>query len=361
MAARKSNALPVQAIAQVAFSDSNPVTTALPKNPVHSFQRRATESLANQGTAQVAVALVREVKATPLAKVIVPKTKKAAKAAKAANAAHAEKVSKSTKKAIVKAIKTKVDTKNPIVFPTKASVAQVVSTKAKALARLTKPGVIVIGAGCGLIRVKAYADGVVTGIDTQHTTVQLPDTEVVPATKTQVEAYRDEFKRQGKILDKSERDAKRAAKAQAKVDATVIKVDQPVSLKSKPKTLLGYVGTVATLIGADNQFDKLGVMLVDGSDEVETYARHQLVQYQGKGPRFEDIPLFGAFIVKDHTHVKVSKSNAIRCVVGGSTGEPFAMLATATAKLGAAAARRFKKDDRVEVYLTGRPVAHDSK
>jgi hypothetical protein len=63
--------------------------------------------------------------------------------------------------------------------------------------------------------------------------------------------------------------------------------------------------------------------------------------------KFDDVNLFGAFISKDKTFVKVSKSNGIAVMIRGTVDEPFAMLATPNAKISSSSIQRFKKTDKV--------------
>lgn len=195
-----------------------------------------------------------------------------------------------------------------------------------ALDRITKPGVISIAAGHGLIRVKSRTEDTVTGITATHQVIEVKFEELAPATKTQVDTYRELFKEVAKTLP------------------TPLEVTAPVSLVGRAKKLLGYVAS------ADVANNVYTVALVDGSDELSFYSRAELAPFAGKEPRFADVPLFGAFLFKGRTHVKVSKSNAIAVEVQGASADPVALLATERSKLGSAAFKRFKKDDRVQVY-----------
>lgn len=67
--------------------------------------------------------------------------------------------------------------------------------------------------------------------------------------------------------------------------------------------------------------------------------------------KFDDVNLFGAFISKDKTFVKVSKSNGIAVMIRGTADEPFAMLATPTTKINSSAIQRFKKTDKVSPFV----------
>jgi hypothetical protein len=88
----------------------------------------------------------------------------------------------------------------------------------------------------------------------------------------------------------------------------------------------------------------------DGSDVPVIVTSTSINKVKPTRVKFEAITLFGAFSAKDRTFVKVSKSNAIPAQVQGSTDEPFALLATPTAKIPNSSIQRFKKDDRVVPY-----------
>lgn len=68
---------------------------------------------------------------------------------------------------------------------------------------------------------------------------------------------------------------------------------------------------------------------------------------KAKKLRFADVNLFEAFVAKDRTHVKVGNTSAIAVAVAGIESEPFAMLATAEAKLSKDAKKRFGLKDVV--------------
>jgi hypothetical protein len=201
-----------------------------------------------------------------------------------------------------------------------------------ALDRITKPGVVAIAAGHGLIRIRSKGESTVMGITATHVEVEVPFGDLAPATKSQVDQYRELFKEVAKTVP------------------VPFVVGAPVATKGKPKKLLGYVAEVA------NDYRPYLVALVDGSDESTYFERDQLVPFTGKEPRFADVPLFGAFIFKGKTHVKVAKSNAIAVEVKGLSNSPVAVLATESSKLGSAAFKRFKKDDRVQIYGPNLPI-----
>lgn len=197
-----------------------------------------------------------------------------------------------------------------------------------ALDRITKPGVVAIAAGHGLIRVRSKGETSVLGVTATHVDVEVPFEDLAPATKSQVDQYRELFKEVAKTVPPP------------------LNIGDAVASKGKPKKLLGYVNFI-TKTGL------YGIVLVDGSDEGEELERDDIVAFTGKEPRFADVPLFGAFIFKGKTHVKVAKSNAIAVEVKGLSASPVAVLATESSKLGSAAFKRFKKDDRVQPYAQG--------
>jgi len=113
-------------------------------------------------------------------------------------------------------------------------------------------------------------------------------------------------------------------------------------------------GQIAAKMGTDGIY---GVTFDGASATSQPTAVHEndlkLVESPSKAKKikFEDIGLFHAFVSKRRTFVKVSKSNAIACVVQGASTEPFAMLATSESRMNGDSIQRFKKSTKVEPYV----------
>lgn len=127
-----------------------------------------------------------------------------------------------------------------------------------------------------------------------------------------------------------------------------------VATRKKPSRIIGYVD------GIQNDVVDVGL---EGKGHKEYMIKELILWVKKDVPvqeaevapktakiKFDDVNLFGAFVTKGKTFVKVSKSNAIAVVVCGLPVAPFAMLATDSAKLSTSAISRFKKTDKVALY-----------
>lgn len=116
-----------------------------------------------------------------------------------------------------------------------------------------------------------------------------------------------------------------------------------VAFKDRPHHCIGKI------------HEELGpqTVMVQCKDEgIQEFARNDLIEFrEPRKVRFENVILFGAFVSKERTFVKISKSNGIACEVAGSVTEPIAKLATSDSKLAGSAIQRFKKDDKVLPYV----------
>jgi hypothetical protein len=239
--------------------------------------------------------------------------------------------------------------------------------KAAAQKRLTKPGVIVLAANIGLIRITAeapsetsdghatYVDGVTVMGDTR---LGISATNLVPATKKQVDEFRrlsKKYKKPAKGVAQPIAKEPKVSKTKAKKATKVRKVEMGDGVEH-PKFGFGIVRTSEVDGKASVLFkgDDLAASVATGDDAdprlVDVKDLTVTRPVNGEKIPFEDVQLFGAFLHKQRTFVKVSKSNGIAAVIRGLPEDAFAMLATPTSKIPGSAVQRFKKSDKVELY-----------
>jgi hypothetical protein len=209
-----------------------------------------------------------------------------------------------------------------------------------------------------------HGEGIFEGLVTVGTAAVLFDRDNgsplnVPFNEIRVIAKSDDLEFP-KLTDEPALESQWSKTKKAKAKKPTKLMTAPQELKKVFKLAIGDkvnvpgLGNVCTITQAERNEDGVLVVTALPSDSEIPVTCFAVEALKLQGPvklTFRDVNMFAAFVVRNRTFVKVGNSTAIAAHVRGSEQEPFAMLATADAKIAKSAKRSFKQGDKVSAFV----------